>query len=47
MMQMFENARKFVYQNARPLDFARWKYHFEHGSPEEVLNILSAYPHAI
>lgn len=40
---VFENAKKFVYRNARPLEFARWKYHFENGSAEEVLNILSMY----
>lgn len=40
---VFENAKKFVYRNARPLEFARWKYHFENGSAEDVLNILSMY----
>lgn len=39
----FEKARNFVYRNARPLDFARWKYHFENGSAENIINILSAY----
>lgn len=42
-MKTYEKARQFVYQNARPLDFARWKYHFEGGSREAVLDILSAY----
>lgn len=42
-MNTYEKARQFVYQNARPLDFARWKYHFEGGSREAVLDVLSAY----
>ena len=39
----YENARKFIYHNARPLDIARWKYLFENGSREEVLTALSEY----
>lgn len=42
-MDTFEKARRFVYRNARPLDLARWQYHFEGGSPDAVLNALSAY----
>lgn len=42
-MTPFEKSKKFVYRNARPLDLARWKYHFEDGSKEEVLNALSVY----
>ncbi len=41
--RFLERAKKFIYRNARPLDFARWKFHFENGSAEEVLEILSAY----
>lgn len=40
---VFEKARKFVYRNARPLDLARWKYHFGNGSEKEVIEVLSAY----
>lgn len=40
---MFEKARRFVYQNARPLDLARWQFHFENGSREAVLTALAAY----
>ncbi|MCL2158766.1 MAG: hypothetical protein FWH48_05090, partial [Oscillospiraceae bacterium] len=36
-------ARKFVYRNARPLDIARWQYHFENGGKEAVLTALAAY----
>lgn len=32
-----------VYRNARPLDFARWQYHFENGGKEAVLRALSYY----
>ena len=38
-----EKAREFIYQNARPLDFARWRYLFEDGKREDVLRILAAY----
>lgn len=39
----YEEARNFIYRNARPLDIARWKYLFENGSKEEVLTSLAAY----
>ena len=39
----FENARKFIYRNARPLDLARWEYLFENGDKESVLKALSFY----
>lgn len=39
----FERARNFIYKNARPLDFARWKFLFENGSQEEVQSALVAY----
>jgi len=42
-MNTFEKARQFIYRNARPLDLARWRFHFENGSKEEVLNALSFY----
>ena len=43
MNATFEKARTFMYRNARPLDLARFQYHFENGSQEAVLNILSYY----
>ena len=43
MNQIFERARSFMYRNARPIDLARWKLHFEGGSPEEILSCLAAY----
>lgn len=42
-MNPFEQARSFIYRHARPLDLARWQYHFEHGSQEAVLRALAAY----
>lgn len=42
-MGTFEKAREFIYRNARPLDLARWQYHFENGSGEAVLHALSYY----
>ena len=42
-MEAFVNARKFIYKNARPLDLARWQYHFENGSREAVLQALQFY----
>ena len=38
-----EKAREFIYRNARPLDYARWRYLFEDGKREDVLRILAAY----
>lgn len=43
MNNLFQKARAFIYRNARPLDFARWQYHFENGSKAAVLNALSYY----
>lgn len=43
MNPTFEKARSFIYHNARPLDIARWQYHFEGGSNEAVLTALAAY----
>lgn len=39
-------ARMFIYQNARPLDLARWQYLFENGSRESVLKALAVYQNA-
>lgn len=40
---VFEKARAFMYRNARPLDMARFQYHFEGGSKEAVMQALSYY----
>ena len=42
-MNTLEKARGFIYKNARPLELAKWQYHFENGSREAVLNALSFY----
>ena len=43
MKTTFEKAREFMYRNARPLDLARFQYHFENGSKEMVMRVLSYY----
>ncbi|MBU1093233.1 MAG: hypothetical protein KKH01_02090 [Firmicutes bacterium] len=43
MTCIYKQSRQFIYRNARPLDLARWQYHFENGSKEAVLTALSAY----
>ena len=42
-MDTQKRAKEFIYRNARPLDLARWQYHFENGSKEAVLNTLFYY----
>lgn len=42
-MTGYERARAFLYRNARPLELARWQYHFEGGSREAVLDALAFY----
>lgn len=42
-MTPFEKSGKFMYRNARPVDLARWQYHFENGSKENVVKILAEY----
>lgn len=44
--EVFEKARNFMYRNARPLDLARFQYHFENGNKEAVMNVLSYYQNA-
>jgi len=39
----YQAIRRWVYRNARPLDLARWQYHFEDGNKKAVLSVLSAY----
>jgi hypothetical protein len=39
----YTRARAFIYRNARPLDIARFQYHFENGSKDAVLTALAAY----
>lgn len=42
-MDTFDKARKFIYRNARPLDLARFQYHFENGDKLAVINALKYY----
>lgn len=46
MQKLFEMAKGFVNRNARPLDFARWRFLFEDGSTGDVVRALSAYQNA-
>ena len=41
--QSFEEIRRWMYRNARPIELARWQYHFEDGSAKNVLCALSAF----
>ncbi|MHA6529850.1 hypothetical protein [Paenibacillus sp. BAC0078] len=41
--QDFKAIRNWVYRNARPVDLARWKFHFEAGPVSAVLEALAAY----
>ncbi|MDR1532485.1 MAG: hypothetical protein LBS62_09985 [Clostridiales bacterium] len=43
MKATYDRARAFLYRNARPLDIARFQYHFEGGSREAALTALAAY----
>lgn len=43
IQELMEKARRFVYRTARPLDLARWKFHFENGSADDVVKALSAF----
>lgn len=43
MEHIYRKARDFIYRNARPLDLARWQYHFEQASKEAVIHALSYY----
>lgn len=39
----YEKIRNWIHRNARPLDLARWAFHFEHKGSEEVIRMLSFY----
>jgi hypothetical protein len=39
----FEEIRKWIYRNARPIELALWQYEFENASKEAVLSALSHY----
>lgn len=40
---VYKEVRNWIYRNARPLDYSRWRYHFENGNLDEVLNALAVY----
>ncbi len=37
----FKKAKEFIYRNARPVEFALWRFYMENGSLEDVLTCLS------
>jgi hypothetical protein len=39
----FDRVRGWMLRNARPIDLARWKYHFEEGSIHDVMTCLGTY----
>lgn len=39
----FQRIQGWFYRNARPLDLARWQFHFENGGQAAVLTALAAY----
>lgn len=43
---VYTKARRYLYRNARPLDMARFQYHFEQGSRDAVLDVLACYQNA-
>lgn len=43
MRDSYQRGRRFVTQHARPIDYARWRFHFEGASSDTVLDILSQY----
>ncbi len=42
-MTVYEKARAFIYRNARPIDLARWRFHFEGGAAQDVWEALAFY----
>ncbi len=42
-MSIFERAAAFMARNARPVDWARFRYHFMEGTKQNVLDALAAY----
>ena len=39
----YQKIRNWIHRNARPLDLARWAFHFEHRDREEVIRMLAFY----
>lgn len=42
-VEHYKKIQQWIYRNARPLDLARWRYHFEDGPFEDVVTALEAY----
>lgn len=39
----FDRTQGWIHRNARPLDFARWRFHFENRRKDDVVKALAAY----
>src|SRR5690554_4040982 len=39
----FDQVRRWIFRHARPIDLARWTFHFESGDKEAVLKALATY----
>lgn len=39
----FQEAETWMWRNARPIDLALWRYHFDDGGKDEILSALSRY----
>lgn len=44
--EQFIKIKNWMYRNARPLEIARWKYHFENSNSDDVIAALKAYQNA-
>ena len=40
---IYDSVRKWIYRNARPLEFSLWRFLFENGSQDAVIDILMQY----
>ena len=38
--------KNWIYRHARPIDLARWQFHFEQGSRDAVVRCLTKYQNA-
>lgn len=41
--ESYEEIRSFVYRNSRPIELSLWKYFFENGNKEDVVEALTFY----
>jgi hypothetical protein len=39
----YMKIKNWIYRNGRPIDLARWQYHFENVTKDNVITALAAY----